>query len=469
MYLDRRGPNLSLGGVERHGEPSRRVRVWGGISDETSIQYFELAGKRILMPSGGAGSFDEEIAIIPNATSLPFKVEDAAGNITQGEITLAQPANHQPGIRKGERFQPNLHRWATLQFPDVITDLTPAYTAQPQLESKQHRHDQAPPIIELINSDLDVNVGNCHTQGQLIVYDNSVLLEIKVTDDLEVTKFAIDGQLHQHTPGIEVFFTEIFPLRLSTRNGFLLEATDNSGNITRCEVIVKHKIRKIQQIRFKLKIIQLPFIINSVNRPTEISLLTENILFKHIMKRERFNVSKENSSTTDKKDYKVDSELTGEIVESNIPTGKSLFVIVDIKERGDKEPNISDGSWVREDIYGTDVTKSKLENLMNGLAIKLIQHFPIVEGEIARREGQDIVTSLTSMHKIKPRMKLNIFCGDRESHEKKCAVSQQEIQDEPSFLGEAQITEVSDKYSEAELLRIGTPKEVWPKDKVITK
>lgn len=52
VYLDRRGPSLSVQSVVRLGARSRRVRVQGSLSDRSNIQRFELAGQPIRAING---------------------------------------------------------------------------------------------------------------------------------------------------------------------------------------------------------------------------------------------------------------------------------------------------------------------------------------------------------------------------------------------------------------------------------
>ncbi len=108
-----------------------------------------------------------------------------------------------------------------------------------------------------------------------------------------------------------------------------------------------------------------------------------------------------------------------------------------------------------EDIYGQIFTEQDVVPLMEGLVLKLLQHFPLREGRVQGTEGPKVYTSLSKKHHVRERMKLLVF---RE---------EEGLQDE--ILGEARITKVITDSSEARLLESGTRIHVRKQDKVITK
>ena len=111
VYLDRQGPLLILDRLEVvGGPPLQRVHIDGFLTDRSAIRRFVLAGRLVPLPAATDWEFRQEVPLPAGMTSLPFEVEDAAGNITRGEIQLT-PAVDGPGRDGAIQTLP---RWTTL-------------------------------------------------------------------------------------------------------------------------------------------------------------------------------------------------------------------------------------------------------------------------------------------------------------------------------------------------------------------
>ena len=134
VQLDRQGLLVSLDSVEVLGAPPlQRARVEGFVADRSRIVRFVLAGRHIPLQPGTDWAFRQEVPLLAGMTSLPFEVEDAAGNITRGEIALTPGASGPPGTREGKFPLPLLvppslplplflPRWASLDPDTVVSD-----------------------------------------------------------------------------------------------------------------------------------------------------------------------------------------------------------------------------------------------------------------------------------------------------------------------------------------------------------
>jgi hypothetical protein len=120
VTTDRRGPLVSVERIEVSGGGlQRRIRLSGVITDQSSVQRFLLAEQSVRGAAQKEWEFDEEFPLAPGMESIPFEAEDAAGNVTRGEITLASPT----GSREGKSTLPALPRWAVLDAGTVVSDL----------------------------------------------------------------------------------------------------------------------------------------------------------------------------------------------------------------------------------------------------------------------------------------------------------------------------------------------------------
>jgi hypothetical protein len=229
VHLDRHGPLLSLEQVEVVGTPpQQRVRVQGLLTDQSRITRFVLAGRTVPPQPGSAWEVREEIPLTGGEEFLPFEAEDAAGNVTRGQIALRAPtASGQQGIREGKTTFP-LPRWASLRAHAVVADL-PAWRATP-VQVAQHR-DRYAPVIKLIG------LGE-----QESTVDDSIYLEGQVTDASAIAAFAINGASLWRRNARQLFFGQRFPLQ-EGENTFVLEAVDEAGNTAQLQVVVTRTVR----------------------------------------------------------------------------------------------------------------------------------------------------------------------------------------------------------------------------------
>jgi hypothetical protein len=462
VHLDRHGPNLSLQQVELFGVPPQRVRVQGFLSDRNPIKRFILAGREVLLPPGAEGAFQEEVDTPPGTPSLPFEAEDAAGNVTRGEIALGQFASQPPDIRQGTLSPPGMLQWAALSPHPVVSDLIAAsQTSQPI--GRRRSRESTPPVIELRGRKLAGGEGNCRTKGQTIVFEDSLLLEITVTDKSEITRVALDGQLLPHRHGVQLFFTEIVPLLLETNNGFVLEAVDEWGNTTQCEIFVKHEVRKARQMRYRLRVFQEPFERKEGCESKALVAKAEEYLFSAFKERKRFNIDKTTQKIDMKKSPEGDGVIRPTACQDKIADGTpNLTVWADFIGADTDESETVDKGQIRPDVYGEGLDEESVKKLMEGLSLKILQRFPLVEGNVSERKGETFLTSLTKAQNIRSKMRLIVF-REEGSGEGKAQIDGQEI------LGEARVVEVHDKFSKAEFIKPGATDNVQPKDKVITK
>jgi hypothetical protein len=400
--------------------------------------------------------------MLPSTGALSFEAEDAAGNVTRGEIALGQAASPSASIRQGGLTPPGLRQWASLSPHPVVTDLV-ASSQIAQAAVRRRSREKIPPVIALTSSTLSGGEGHCRTKGRTIVFENSVLLEIKVTDESEVTRVSLDGQPLPHPRGVQLFFTEIVPLQLDTNNGFVLEAVDEWGNSTQCEIFVRHAVQKARQMSYRLKVFQAPFEIKERCESTALVESAEEYLFSALLERTRFNIGKIPKKFDEKQRLEADGILKATACQDKTAEGTpSLLVFADFFDADREGSQTENEPWIREDVYGEGLNHLSVRKLMEGLSVKILQHFPLVEGHVSERKGKKVFTSLSKAQNIRSNMKLIVFREEGSG----ATVEQKNAQE---ILCEARITGVYDKFSEAALIKMGASEDVQPKDKVVTK
>jgi hypothetical protein len=106
-----------------------------------------------------------------------------------------------------------------------------------------------------------------------------------------------------------------------------------------------------------------------------------------------------------------------------------------------------------------------MKNLMERLASKYRQNFPLLEGVVLKNEGKSVLTDLGEEKRIKRNTGLILF---REGEELTHPLSEKTLGSEPVELGEAKVENVYKEFSRA-IIRKGKPAAVRVRDKVITK
>jgi len=460
VYMDRQGPLLSLDAVEVLAEfPQQRVRVKGFLSDRSYMVRFQLAGRRMPLTPEREWEFREEVSLMAGLTAIAFEAEDAAGNVTRGEIALTPTSNGPPGIQKGEPGLPLLPRWAFLNPSAVVADFptlqaAPIWTAQGS--------GRVPPMIKL--TDL--------TALQVVYYD-AIYLEGKVSGASAISEFSINGEPLSHRKSRQLFFGYLAPLQPGD-NRFLLEAVDEVGNTARQEIIVTRTLAGVRRLDARLKVILFP-----LAKQGQSSLMSGTVydyLFNALVNQRRFELVDRQQLETVLQELKLSQTdlvdpataakigklvaaegiLIGAVTET--PLALEVFVrLIDVETAV---------VLAAEDVYGEDLGFKAVGTLMEGLAGKFRHRFPLLEGVVVKAEGKRVFVDLGSKQAIKRYMKLILF---REGEVLKHPDTGRVLGADTETLGEARIEEVSEDLSQATLLAPTTSAAVKQLDRAITK
>ena len=209
-----------------------------------------------------------------DTTLLPFEVEDAAGNVTRGDIELIPPTSDIPKTRQGTPVPVGLPRWASLHQSSVVADLT-ALPVNSRLVAQLQ--DRDPPRITFTG-----------LEDREVVYDNKIYLEGRVTDASAITAFSIAGESYWKHKCQQLFFGYFALLRAGQMNGFLLEAADEWGNRGERAVRVLHQVQQTRQLGARLRVLLAPFA-----RSGQPSVLVETVvasLFDAMVGHKRFDI-----------------------------------------------------------------------------------------------------------------------------------------------------------------------------------
>lgn len=461
VLVDRQGPLLSLAQVQPVGvPPQQRVYVSGFVSDASGVVRFMLADTPVSAPSGNEGEFRQEVRLAPGVSTLPFEVEDAVGNVVRGVIRVDTVTFAPPRIQQGGLEPAHFQRWAALTQDGVMMDIAPG-APEPLRLAQDPSGDRSPPVIKVMGGGTE----------QTTYYD-SVYLEGEVTDASPITAFTVNGESLWRREGQQLFFGYIAVLKPGT-NLLHFAATDKAGNTAQLEVMVERKVEEVKRLDARLRVTVIP-----LEKKGEAATLAETA-YEHLVtafvsqgrfqliEREQLDkvLGEQQLSQTALVEPQTAARVgkimaaEGMVVGTATETPKALEVFirfVDVETAA---------VLAAEDVYGEDLTGRGVRPLMEGLALKMRNHFPLQQGLVLKTEGKKVFLDLGDKQVMK-HGKVLIF---REGEAIKHPVTGKLLGAPTEILGEVVVDTVAEDFSQGTLRQVKNPEAIMQLDKAITK
>jgi hypothetical protein len=476
VHVDRQAPLVS---VERavlvEEAAQQRAIVAGLVADQSPIKRFLLGDRAVPVLPETIWEFHEEIGLAADMASLPFEIEDAAGNVTRGQIALPSAASGQQGIREGKSLSPpplspslplplSLPRWAALSPEAVVSDTATLASSQTVPQTDRH-----PPVMRLAALD-----------AEQIVYNDEIYLGGEISATSAIVAFSINGASQLPAPSArrrqsrQLFFGTLVSLQVGS-NRFLLEAQDEAGLVTQHEVVVTRHVREVMRLEARLHIAVFPS--NKEDEGSGLrdaaydSLLAAFVQQKRfrLLERERLeDILREHGLRGTRFVDLATAIRVGKLAaaEASVPVTVSQkapqalevlahFVDVETTER-----------LATVDVYGENLTLRDVKTLMQGLAWKFQQHFPLTEGVVLERQRKHVLVAHGNQAPpLKQYMKVILFReGEAVTDGRTGTLPQRRTEN----LGEARVEEVSDAFARAVLLKPASTSDIRKADKYIT-
>ncbi len=459
VHLDREGPLVSLIQAK---VADRQVRIEGSVFDHSRVTRFVVGGHPISPRAEKSWVFHEQIALVDGMDSVPFEAEDAAGNITRGHMTLSTATRTKHAHRERHPIYAPLHRWVSLEPVAVISDAGFSRMAQ------SLNHGLSIELRGLLSQEATAKA-----DAPLTLTDNTVYLEGKVSASSMITAFTINGRPCWERKSKQLFFGHKIILQPGD-NRLTLKAVDEQGNEKTHEVIVTHMVPKIKQLDTRLRLALLPFELKGT--PSELSQAKYDNFLKAMVAQERFGLVSAAQLETILKELGLSrNDLTQP--STHIRIGKQteaegiVIGVVTENEHGLQVVahymDVASAELLASlDIYGENLSLPQLQILIEGLAWKFKQQFPVSEGFVLQTKGKHIFVDLGAPNGMKKNMKLVIF---RNGEEIKHPITGKVLHTETEIVAEAKIDGVFDDVSRATLLTPEAASVVKQLDRVITK
>jgi curli biogenesis system outer membrane secretion channel CsgG len=259
------------------------------------------------------------------------------------------------------------------------------------------------------------------------------------------------------------------------KNKIEVQAYDSSGNRTIQGFSVTRKVPTAFQTSSRMTITILPFEISQKRS----HLLTE-LAYEHMtnsfLSQGRFSVIERAKLEQILLEHKLAAEELTDIRHS-VKVGRLMsadtILATSVKEDAKSTEVISrviDTETAEimtvKDAYSEDESSSSIRKLMDSLALKIANSFPVVEGIVVRKEKGYSYADLGRNFKIKKNMRI-IFC--REGKEIRHPLTGKSLGRDIVILGEGRVNDIQDNFSKIKLVRTYDKQNIQVKDIVVTK
>ena len=436
LIADRQAPLLyidDLYPIQGADSPTalKEIQIEGYVDDLCGIKIFQIDQQTVpLLDERGKFSF--RYALAEPSKPLFFTAEDLLGNRVDGQIRLADYS---------EKSTSRPVRVASLKLAGLTGP------------------DSHPPTIVI----------DAPRREKLVVDWETLFINGEVNDLGEIRDLLVNEESILSQEGKKIYFNYTLKLQPG-KNVITIKAIDLSGNERIKTLEIERAINQVYQVGSRMSVAVIPFKYRGEKLDNQqfvadhlINAFVEQKRFC-VVDRERIDriIQRFEGGSPDEPQFSpleigklvsAESVLAGCIYEN-----KGFLEVV--ARLIDTETSVILDT---QDVYGVENPRN-LKFLLEGLALKFKHSFPVVEGLIIEKEGQNILVNLGKEKNIKEFTKYIIF---RPGENIKDSITRQVLEQKTHILGEAKILRVFEQISEANLLQ---PKEdIQIKDFVITK
>ncbi len=466
VNVDRDGPVIIIEDIVKR---ENKIIISGYLYDSTGIESFTVNGKNVPLENMTEMLNDDlhettvrelefvrEIELSEEMKDITISVRDSVDNDTLGEIPIRESSDYSAGISHGFNDDGS----HLLAFADMSNEGSAMQYAGIS-DSLRKIIDNIPPRINLKGL-MDIQT----------VFIDSIYLEGSVSDNSKIVSLLLNGKSILRREGKKIFFNYLTKLQ-EGENSFFIESVDAYGNRSEKMVQVTRKVPRVRTLGSRMSVSILP-----MQHKGEASVAGQSVsdsmlaAFVHqkrfqLIERERIDevLQELRLSQTELVDPETASRIGKIVVADSILTGtiyeteNSVEVITRLID--------SETSHIMEviDVFGEDRTLRGIKDIMEGLATKYKQSFPLIEGIVMKKDGESLLIDMGSDKNIKQDMSIIMF---REGAEVRHPSTGKVLGAEPVELGEAKVETVYEKFSRA-IIKKGKPAQIRIKDKIITK
>jgi TolB-like protein len=440
VRVDLQGPILSIDEpVEGKALSRQAVRLRGHAYDDSGLEEILVNGRQILKASAQEVTLDYTVPATDGVDRIVIEAKDLAGNRTTAEIRLSA------GRTSSQRI--------------LLASLDPFHLAL--VGNVPMQQDTIPPSVEL---------KDC--TGEQTTFLDQVYLEGVARDEGGVAYLAINGQPVLRKAGKNVYFSYLAKLE-EGENAFVIEAKDLAGNRTEKKVAFHRKLQKVREVGSRLSVALLP--LERKGTAVLAADVVEEGLLAELIGGHRFQVVERRRLEAILREQKLSaSELAdpdaatriGRIIAAN---GVLMGSVLEKEDSVEIYLRVVDTETslvlTAVDVYGEDLSREMVRLLCQGLAIKLLDELPVVEGSVVTTKGNQGIVDIGREKRVKQGMRVIIF---EEGEPIRHPLTGLVLGSDVAEISRGVIRAVRENMSEVELLGKEAGDRVKPMQKVIT-
>jgi TolB-like protein len=397
ISADHAGPLLSID--EKSGpDADRRVRVAGFVHDDGGIAEFLLGGQPVAVPEAQAAHQDFEIVrqLPAGEDSLPFRITDTAGNLSEGIIEFGQETGSFGWSFRGRRIRVASVGWN----PEYL--LAAADTEPPRVRMKK------------LSQQQKVFLDQIYIDG--FAGDDDMLVDLRLSQTSPEGPI-IDRKSLLPREARTVYFNHLVDLNTPGDNVIAMEAEDRAGNVSSATALLEREEVKARSIGERLRLSVFPLV--KEGERGDISDLAYDYLLDAFLESGRFQILEREAINAVLDELELGaSELADpdRAVKAGRMLAADLLLLGSVREKGNsihitaRIVDVETGRVVStDDVYHEEKTLERLAYLAEGLYLKVAQRFPLLEGEVVNKDRALFYVDRGSRDLLWPGMKVVLF------------------------------------------------------------
>ncbi len=471
--IDREGPRVYIDDVQE--APGGKAQIKGTIDEASGMKSFEFGG--VTPKNLGGGKF--EVTAPLQADRVKFIAVDSAGNETSGVLVLGPKTKgtRAPSPIRWTRMIDRFYSLASAGTSDARPIMLPpkGMVVEPWNRNKQVWEravpDYSEPVKVAVETELYWNalqetMGIEDKPPQIFlktkpqtVFSNQLYIEGSVVGQGSMVKQVFVGKKQvMRAPKTNAFFNELVYLRTG-QNIIHIRAIDEKGQEEVVTLKVTRVVPRVRSVAERLSVSMLPFFqdpnfkdIGDVAYDNLSTALIRQRRFKYIDRSQVDSVVRElrlsgtgltdpTSAVRAGKRSSAEAIIMGVVRETDTSIElKAQVVDVD-----------SSRVMVTRDAFHQDKSLSNLQFITQGLAVKLQNSFPIVQGNIAQASGNNMQVTLGRNNRILPGMKVVLFKVVAQTDQ-----AGNSLGADTQKIGEGKITAISNSSSSVQVISSST-------------
>jgi len=437
IHVDRQGPVITVEPFSSD-TPAQNI-IKGFLYDETGGISLNIDGVEVPIPEGEDVPFS--VPIEPGVESVTLLAKDMLGNETRARVDVQS-------LSAQEEY-PLL---ASSGFGDVISD-----AGGYRLALSFGRKDTQGPVIKIDG-----------WSDEQTVFLDKVYIEGEVRDESDIVALTINNSTVPGREGQLIFFNHIVDLE-EGKNIIRIKAEDEEDNTTEKIITIIRKASKVSDLGVRFSMTLIPF--EDKGRTLGLSDMYDTLFMTELVNQGRFRLiereyldrilQEHKISRSDLTDQKTALEVGRLVAAQSTLVGNFIETKTGVEIVSRLIDNETSEILAVKDVYGESRDRKAIELLAEGMAVKYLLEFPLVDGIIVQERGGYFLTDLGE-GKTKTQRRLVVYREEETLH----PVTGKFLGNNQIIIGYARVTQVMDEISRAEPIEGMKEEDIRVMDKV---